>query len=126
MATAVDLTEKSSSVDRSEDVLETDNGMNNEASLDDSGTEASLAVDSDEASLHVTRTEKSFVADKNEATEAFDRSDENLVVNDGEERLTVEKDQPEDKNENIQTSGAVDKDVLKKLLFGTSHALNLI
>lgn len=56
---------------------------------------------------------------------AFDRSDENLVVNDGEERLIVEKTKLEDKNENIQTSGAVEKDVLKKLLFGTSRALNL-
>lgn len=71
LATAVDLSEESSSVARSETILETDNGMNNEGSLND---EASLAVDS----------------------------------------------------ENIQTSGAVDKDVLKKLLFGTSHTLNLI
>lgn len=57
LATAVDLTEESSSVDRSEIILETDNGMNNEASLNDNCTEASLAVDSDEASWHVKRTE---------------------------------------------------------------------
>lgn len=57
---------------------------------------------------------------------AFDRGEENLAENNGEERLTVEKDNPEDKNENIQTSGTVVKDVLRKLLFGTSHALNLI
>lgn len=74
LATAVDLSEESSSVARSETILETDNGRNNEGSLNDNCTEASLAVDS----------------------------------------------------ENIQTSGAVDKDVLKKLLFGTSHTLNLI
>lgn len=45
LATAVDLSEESSSVARSETILETDNGMNNEGSLNDNCTEASLAVD---------------------------------------------------------------------------------
>lgn len=66
------------------------------------------------------------IALNNKASVAFDRSEEKLAVNKREERLTVEKNKPEDKNEKIQTSGTVVKDVLKKLLLGTFHALNLI
>lgn len=70
----VDLFEESLLVVRSEIILEIDNGMNNEGSLNDNCIEVSLVVDS----------------------------------------------------ENIQMFGVVDKDVLKKLLFGMFYMLNFI
>lgn len=70
----VDLFEESLLVVRSEIILEIDNGMNNEGSLNDNCIEVSLVVDS----------------------------------------------------ENIQMFGVVDKDVLKKLLFGMFNMLNFI
>lgn len=70
----VDLFEESLLVVRSEIILEIDNGMNNEVSLNDNCIEVSLVVDS----------------------------------------------------ENIQMFGVVDKDVLKKLLFGMFYMLNFI
>lgn len=56
------------------------------------------------------------IALNNKASVAFDRSEEKLAVNNGEERLTVEKINLRIKIKNIQTSGIVVKDVLKKLL----------
>lgn len=70
----VDLFEESLLVVRSEIILEIDNGMNNDGSLNDNCIEVSLVVDS----------------------------------------------------ENIQMFGVVDKDVLKKLLFGMFYMLNFI